>query len=41
MTKEQEKVFKKELWRWFIDDNGPEYDIALNFYELGLKQNKL
>lgn len=38
MTQEQEKIFKKELWRWHIDEtsSNSEYDIAEHFFNLGL-----
>ena len=38
MTKEQENIFKKELWRWQIDDtrSNMDYNIAEHFFELGL-----
>lgn len=40
MTKEQERLFKKNVWNYFITENTAEYDIAKYFFELGLKAQK-
>ena len=37
MTQEQEILFKKKVWDYHITENTTEYDIAKDFFELGLK----
>ena len=39
MTQEQERIFKRELWKWNIDDtrSNSEYVIAEHFFNLGLE----
>ena len=40
MTKEQERLFEREVWNWHITENTMEYDIAKDFFEYGLKLGK-
>jgi hypothetical protein len=40
MTDYQRQLFEKKIWNYQITENTTEYEIALSFFELGLKLGK-